>query len=293
MHPAPPLGQRRPADPAEAVALRCARGASAASAPTIGELLLRLNYMASIFWSSLFAALPADHPVQRRTWSRRSPTRSPSPYFLAMAIDLQLLRLQGASTSLRDLRLQPAAAAGQPGGQHQLDGAGADRRQGQLPAHAEGPQPHRRRPSSSSSLPYAHRRAGGLHRRCTPTTTIWGERGRSRRSTRCSAPTRSSPSSASATRSSTSGSTSSPGSTSRRAEEDGRPRARRAGADRRGRRQLGTGPLPRPRRPPPPSPGKPRKPPRSWTAPHYTLPVSAPVVDPSDLGLESLAPESS
>ena len=41
------------------------RGATAASGPRIGEMFLRVNYMASICWSSLAPAVPARLPVQR------------------------------------------------------------------------------------------------------------------------------------------------------------------------------------------------------------------------------------
>ena len=72
-----------------------------------------------------------------------------------------LLRLQAPRRGPH-LRLQPAAAAGQPRGQPQLDRAGPDRRQGQLHAHPEGARPH----GSGVRLRRAPLRAGrllGLH----------------------------------------------------------------------------------------------------------------------------------
>ena len=66
-----------------AVRLRRTRG----ERTTIGELLLRLNYMASIFWSSLFVlclmVIPFNgHLVSPLTYAVAV------PYFLAMAVDL-------------------------------------------------------------------------------------------------------------------------------------------------------------------------------------------------------------
>jgi cellulose synthase/poly-beta-1,6-N-acetylglucosamine synthase-like glycosyltransferase len=68
---------------ARAVRLRRTRG----ERTTIGELLLRLNYMASIFWSSLFVlclmVIPFNgHLVSPLTYAVAV------PYFLAMAVDL-------------------------------------------------------------------------------------------------------------------------------------------------------------------------------------------------------------
>ena len=81
----------------------------------LGELFLRINYMASIFWSSVGLLAPARVPLQR-------PLLSPIvlvaalPYFLAMAGDLQALRLQ-ADRRVPHLRVQPdPAAAGEPVG---------------------------------------------------------------------------------------------------------------------------------------------------------------------------------
>ncbi len=252
--PAQPLGQRRPADPAEDVA-----GGARAPQARRTDLDRRAAAAAQLHGLDLLGLalrpLPDDHPVQRAPGLaadlRRRDPLLPGDGDRPQVLRLQILR-RGA-----DLRLQPAAAAGQPDGKHQLDGPGADRRQGQIHAHAEGPQPHRaglplRRPAVPPG------RLVGLHlqgRLRTPPVVERRLRDDQRRPRHLR---------------------------DRRlhrrpqlagrhlgqrhllalqaagAEEDGGPRAGGDRADRRRRRQLGTGPLPRPRRPPPPLPRRPR-----------------------------------
>ena len=64
-HPAPALGQRRPADPAQAAGARSATAGARGERSRLGELFLRVNYMASICWAQLRPAAPAGLPVQR------------------------------------------------------------------------------------------------------------------------------------------------------------------------------------------------------------------------------------
>ncbi|HEX5192569.1 MAG TPA: glycosyltransferase family 2 protein [Solirubrobacteraceae bacterium] len=95
---------------ARAVRLRRTRG----ERTTIGEMLLRLNYMASIFWSSLFVlclmVIPFNgHLVSPLTYAVAV------PYFLAMAVDLRYCgyrRLDALSIYGFNLLLLPVNLAG-------------------------------------------------------------------------------------------------------------------------------------------------------------------------------------
>jgi cellulose synthase/poly-beta-1,6-N-acetylglucosamine synthase-like glycosyltransferase len=81
---------------------------------TIGEMLLRLNYMASIWWSSLFVlclmVIPFDgHLISPLTYAIAA------PYFLAMAVDLHYCgykRLDAARIYGFNLLLLPVNLAG-------------------------------------------------------------------------------------------------------------------------------------------------------------------------------------
>ena len=169
------------------------RRTGAANGPSIGELLLRLNYMALDLLELALRALPDDDPVQRapglaahlRGRRPRTSWRWPSTCTYCGYKRLDAARIYGFN-----LLLLPVNLAGSLSSIVQaLTGA-----KGKFLRTPEGPQPHRaglrlRRPA----LPA--RRLLGRTRSRSPASTTSGRTPSSRRSTPCSAPTRSSPSS--------------------------------------------------------------------------------------------------
>ena len=186
---------------------------------SIGELLLRLNYMASTFWASLFVLclmiIPFNgHLVSPLTYAVAI------PYFLVMAIDLKYCGYKyfdAARIYGFNLLLLPVNLTGSISSMVQaLTGAKGKFmrtpkvRNRTVPAFLYVVLPYLLVGWSVYTFKVAsehHQWSNAVFARSTPS----------------SAPTRSSPSSASATRSSTSGSTSSPGSTSRRGRRRWRP----------------------------------------------------------------------
>ncbi|HXB66240.1 MAG TPA: glycosyltransferase family 2 protein [Solirubrobacteraceae bacterium] len=81
---------------------------------SIGELLLRMNYMASVFWSSLFVLCLMVIPFSGRLISPLTYAVA-APYFLAMAVDLHYCgyrRLDAARIYGLNLLLLPVNLAG-------------------------------------------------------------------------------------------------------------------------------------------------------------------------------------
>ncbi len=81
---------------------------------SIGELLLRMNYMASVFWSSLFVLCLMVIPFSGRLISPLTYAIA-APYFLAMAVDLHYCgyrRLDAARIYGFNLLLLPVNLAG-------------------------------------------------------------------------------------------------------------------------------------------------------------------------------------
>ena len=107
-----------------------------------GELFLRWNYMASISWSSISLLILLAFPFSATLISPLLGLVA-LPYFLAMASDLRYCGYKRLDV-LRDLRLQPGTAPGQPGRDLVLGGPGDHRVEGALRAYPEGAQPHRR-----------------------------------------------------------------------------------------------------------------------------------------------------
>ena len=216
---------------------------------SIGELLLRLNYMASTFWASLFVLclmiIPFNgHLVSPLTYAVAI------PYFMAMAIDLKYCGYKyfdAARIYGFNLLLLPVNLAGSLSSMVQaLTGAKGKFmrtpkvRNRTVPAFIYVVLPYllvawsvytfkvasehhhlvERRLRDDQRRP-RHLRDRRLHRRPQLAGRHLGQRHLLALQ-------------------------------AAGAEEDGGPRARRDRADRRRRRQLGTGPLPRPRRPAPP-----------------------------------------
>ncbi len=179
---------------------------------SMGEMLLRLNYMASIFWSSLFVlclmVIPFNgHLISPLTYAVAA------PYFLAMAVDLHYCgykRLDAARIYGFNLLLLPVNLAGSISSIVQAL-TGAKGKFMRTPKVRNRTVP----PSSTSSFPTCSSPTRRTRSR-SPGNTTSGRTRSSQRSTPSSAGTRSSHSSASATPSSTSGPTSCPGSTNPR-----------------------------------------------------------------------------
>ena len=123
---------------------------AAGQRPSLGEMFLRLNYMASIFWSSISVLFLMVFPFNGHLLTPLTLIAA-VPYFVAMALDLRycgyktldIARLYGFN-----LLLLP----GQPRRDAELDRAGGERDEGPLPPHPEGAQPdragaHLRRPA--------------------------------------------------------------------------------------------------------------------------------------------------
>ena len=94
---------------------------------TIGEFVLRVNYMASIFWSSLSLLVLLAYPRSTARSSARSSFAIAAPYFLAMAIDLRYCgykALDVVRIYAFNLLLLPVNLSGCVG----IDRPGADRR---------------------------------------------------------------------------------------------------------------------------------------------------------------------
>ena len=168
-----------------------------------GEVFLRVNYMASIFWASICLLILLVLPVQQRPAQPDPAARSPLPYFVMMADRPALLRVQ-APRRAADLRLQPDPAAGQPVGQVRVDPAADHRREERVQAHAEGRATARPRRRAYHPRPDGADRLRG-YTSCSTCGCTSGSNLVFAASTRCWRCTRWSRSSGSATVSSTSG----------------------------------------------------------------------------------------
>ena len=159
VHPAPPLGQRRPADPGQAAPhfprppRRRQPDQAQRAVPALelhGLHLLELGQPAD----------PARLPVQRHP-DQPAARRDRAALLHRHGQRPALLRLQ-APRRVPHLRLQPDPARRQPGRHPLLHRPGHHRVQGTLRPDAEGPQPHRRRPVPSH-CPVPPHRPRGLH----------------------------------------------------------------------------------------------------------------------------------
>ena len=103
------------------------------------ELLLRVNYMASIAWASFGLIFLLAYPYDGRLLSPMV-LLAALPYFLAMASDLRYAGYK-ATRRLPDLRLQPHPASGQPGGRAEVRPAVPDRQEDPVRPHPEGEEP--------------------------------------------------------------------------------------------------------------------------------------------------------
>ena len=89
LHPAPALGQRRPADPARSCVALARRASAAARRGSDRRAVPALNYLASISWASLGPLLLLVYPFDQQLLLARSCSLTALPYFVAMATDLQ------------------------------------------------------------------------------------------------------------------------------------------------------------------------------------------------------------